>query len=140
MTPFSTLLIAQLLCSAFLSILFLQSGLDKIWHYQDNKAWLTEHFSKSPLSGMVGFLLPTITLLELAGGGLSLIGMISLCVYDSVMIGVWGALLSALALLALFFGQRIAKDYEGAGNLVPYFLLAIVTLYLLSSEFFFVQN
>jgi hypothetical protein len=31
----------------------------------------------------------------------------------------------------LFFGQRLAKDYAGAGGLVPYFLVAVINLYIL---------
>ena len=33
--------------------------------------------------------------------------------------------------MALFFGQRMAKDYAGAAVLVPYFLLTLVAIYLL---------
>jgi len=42
-----------------------------------------------------------------------------------------GAVISAVAIIALFFGQRIAKDYAGAAVLVPYFLLALLAIYLL---------
>jgi hypothetical protein len=31
--------------------------------------------------------------------------------------------------LALFFGQRMAKDYVGAGGLVPYFLVSLAALF-----------
>ena len=41
------------------------------------------------------------------------------------------AILSAAAITALFFGQRMAKDYAGAAVLVPYFLLTLVAMYLL---------
>jgi diacylglycerol kinase len=37
-----------------------------------------------------------------------------------------------MSILALFFGQRVAKDYAGAAVLVPYFLLTLVALYLLT--------
>ena len=36
------------------------------------------------------------------------------------------------AIMALFFGQRVAKDYAGAAVLVPYFLLTLVAMYLLA--------
>ncbi len=45
----------------------------------------------------------------------------------------YGAIVSAFAILALFFGQRMAKEYAGAAILVPYFLLALVAIYLLGS-------
>jgi hypothetical protein len=44
----------------------------------------------------------------------------------------YGAIVSALAIIALFFGQRMAKDYPGAAVLIPYFLLALVAIYLLA--------
>jgi hypothetical protein len=39
-----------------------------------------------------------------------------------------GLLIAALNFLALFLGQRIAKDYEGAAVLVNYFILNIIGL------------
>jgi hypothetical protein len=51
--------------------------------------------------------------------------------WDST-VAFYGALISAIAILALFFGQRIAKDYAGAAVLVPYFLLALAAIYLLA--------
>jgi len=38
-----------------------------------------------------------------------------------------------VALLMLFFGQRLAKDYEGAAVLVPYFILASGALWLMGA-------
>jgi diacylglycerol kinase len=39
---------------------------------------------------------------------------------------------AAIAVVALFLGQRMAKDYAGAAVLVPYFLLTLVAIYLLA--------
>jgi hypothetical protein len=49
-------------------------------------------------------------------------------------IALYGAILSAAGITALFFGQRIAKDYAGAAVLVPYFLLTLVAIYLLAQR------
>jgi diacylglycerol kinase len=73
-----------------------------------------------------------ITLLEVAAGTLSAIGCIILIVSRETNIAFYGAVSSAVALIALFFGQRMAKDYAGAAVLVPYFLLTLVTIYLLA--------
>ena len=43
-------------------------------------------------------------------------------------------MISAISLIALFFGQRMAKDYAGAAVLVPYFLLALSAIYLLAAS------
>jgi hypothetical protein len=39
--------------------------------------------------------------------------------------------LSITAMLMLFFGQRMAKDYTGAAALIPYFILASSALCLM---------
>jgi hypothetical protein len=122
----------QIFGSAFLAILFLQSGIDKIIDHRSNLDWLKGHFAKSPLAGVVPVLLAAITLLELAAGGLSAIGCLMLIVSRETTLAFYGAVGSAVALIALFFGQRMAKDYAGAAVLVPYFLLTLVAIYLLA--------
>ena len=123
----------QLLVSAFLAILFLQSGIDKIVDRPGNLEWLKGHFAKSPLAGMVLLLFGVLTLLELSAGILSAIGFVMLLVSHNSVISFYGAMLSAIAIVALFFGQRMAKEYAGAAVLVPYFLVTLVAIYLLAS-------
>jgi hypothetical protein len=122
----------QILASAFLAILFLQSGIDKILDRRGNFEWLKGHFAKSPLAGTVPALLISITILELAAGALSAVGCVLVIVLKDSTIALYGAILSAAAITALFFGQRIAKEYAGAAVLVPYFLLTLVAIYLLA--------
>jgi hypothetical protein len=127
-TSDSAIFILQTFISAFFAILFLQSGVDKIIDRRGNLEWLTGHFAKSPLAGIVGVLLSIITMMELAAGALSAIGCIMILLRHNSTIAFYGATLSALALLALFFGQRMAKDYPGAAALVPYFLVVIAAI------------
>lgn len=122
----------QIFASAFLAILFLQSAIDKIIDYRGNLEWLKGHFAKSQLAGVVAILLAAITLLEVAAGALSAIGCLILIVSQETTIAFYGAVASAVSLITLFFGQRMAKDYAGAAVLVPYFLLALVAIYLLA--------
>src|SRR5437762_11059309 len=75
-----TIFILQLLTSAFLGILFLQSGIDKIVDRRGNLEFLQGHFAKSPLSGMVPPLVTLITILELLAGVLSAIGCVLIVV------------------------------------------------------------
>src|SRR5207247_6289264 len=124
--------VLQILVSAFLAILFLQSGIDKVVDRRGNLEWLQEHFAKSPLAGSVPALLTIITILETAAGALSAIGCVLVILFRDSTIAFCGAVISAVAILALFFGQRMAKDYAGAAVLVPYFLLALVAIYLLA--------
>jgi hypothetical protein len=122
----------QIFGSAFLAILFLQSGIDKVIDYRSNLEWLKGHFAKSQLAGVVSVLLAAITILEVAAGALSAIGCVILIVSRDTTLAFYGAVISAVALIALFFGQRMAKDYAGAAVLVPYFLLALAAIYLLA--------
>ena len=122
----------QIFVSAFLAILFVQSGVDKIVDRRGNLEWLSGHFSKSPLAGMVPALLIAVTILELAAGALSAVGCLLIIFLKDSAIAFYGAILSAAAVTALFFGQRIAKEYAGAAVLVPYFLLTLVAIYLLA--------
>lgn len=122
----------QIFGSAFLAVLFLQSGIDKIVDYRGNLEWLKGHFAKSSLAGFVPVLLMGLTLLEVIAGALSAIGCLILIVSGTSTVAFYGAVMSAVALIGLFFGQRMAKDYAGASVLVAYFLLTLVTIYLLT--------
>jgi hypothetical protein len=122
----------RILVSALLAILFLQSGIDKLVDRDGNLEWLKGHFAKSPVAGIVPTLLTVITILEVAAGSLSAIGCLIVILLRDSTVAFYGAVLSALAVLALFFGQRMAKEYAGAAVLVPYFLLMLVAIYLLA--------
>src|SRR6267378_675251 len=124
----------QIFASAFLAILFLQSGIDKIVDRRGNLEWLTGHFAKSPLAAIVPVLLIAITILELAAGALSALGCVLLIFLQDATVAFYGAVIATVAILALFFGQRIAKDYAGAAVLVPYFLLSLIAIYLLAQR------
>jgi len=122
----------QVLVSAFLAILFLQSGIDKVVDRRGNLEWLKGHFAKSPLVGIVPLMVTAITILEIGAGTLSAIGCGLIIFSRNSMLAFYGAVVAAISILALFFGQRMAKDYAGAAILVPYFLLALIAIYLLA--------
>src|SRR5438046_7900653 len=124
----------QILVSAFLAILFLQSGIDKIVDRRGNLEWLKGHFAKSPLAGFVPAMVTLITIIEIAAGALSAIGCVVIILFRDATIAFYGAVISAVAVVSLFFGQRMAKDYAGAAVLVPYFLLTLAAIYLLAQR------
>src|SRR5206468_11938938 len=103
----------QILVSAFLGILFLQSGIDKVVDRRGNLEFLQGHFAKSPLAGMVPLLVTLITILEVLAGALSAIGCVVIVVMHDPTVAFYGAVISSFSILALFFGQRMAKDYAG---------------------------
>lgn len=119
-----------LFAALFTAILFIQSGLDKVFDWKGNLEWLTGHFSKTFVAGMVPMMLATITVMEIVTGTLAAAGMIYFFVSDSTYLIFLSAVIGAGSITALFFGQRLAKDYAGAAVLVPYFLLMIVMMIL----------
>lgn len=119
-----------LFSSLLIAILFIQSGLDKVLDWKGNVEWLTGHFSKTFLNGTVPAMLAAITLMELATGVLAAAGIFYFVVYGSTALIFWASVIGTASITALFFGQRVAKDYAGAAVLVPYFILLIVTMYL----------
>jgi hypothetical protein len=121
-------LIVQVLAVSFLAILFLQSGLDKVVDKKGNLDWLSSHFANSPFKNFVPVLFFTITVVELLSGILNLLGVVFLLLEGSLMLALYGTILASVALIMLFLGQRIAKDYVGAQSLVSYFILTILTL------------
>ncbi|MEM7485326.1 MAG: DoxX family protein [Bacteroidota bacterium] len=121
----------QILLFIFLAITFLQSGIDKIMDWKGNLSWLTGHFSKTFLKNTVPLLLGTILLLELVSGVLSVVGMVQFIISGDSVLGFYGAMLSGITLLMLLFGQRVAKDYEGARTIVVYLIPTLVLVYLL---------
>ena len=119
-----------LFAALLMSILFIQSGLDKVFDWKGNLEWLTGHFSKTFLGGMVPMMLATIAVMELATGLLAAAGIFYFLAGGSTVLIFYASVLGAASITALFFGQRVAKDYPGAAVLVPYFILLILLMYL----------
>lgn len=123
---------ASILLLAFLAITFIQSGYDKLFYWKDNLDWLKEHFAKTQLKNLVRLALLNILVLELISGILCVVGGIELFVSNGRTFGLYGAVFSSITLLMLLFGQRLAKDYDGARTIVIYFIPAIMAVLLLS--------
>ena len=128
MEHYSIIQIVQILIGAFLGVAMVQSGVDKITDWKGNHSWLVSHFFNSFLAPFVTPMLGTVTALETIGGLLLLFGAGNGLINGDTYYVLCGLLVIAINLLALFFGQRIAKDYEGAAVLVNYFILTIIGL------------
>ena len=118
------------LTAILVSILFVQSALDKVFDWKGNLGWLNGHFEKTPLAKAVPLLLAVITLMELSAGILAGVGVIYFAATGSMFLMFVASVVGALSIISLFFGQRIAKDYPGAAVLVPYFLTMILLMLL----------
>src|SRR5207253_7531632 len=101
----SILYLLQILVSAFLAILFLQSGIDKIVDRRGNLEWLKGHFAKSPLGGFVPLLFAALTIIEVAAGVLSGIGFLALILAHNPAIEFSGDDVSALAFFVFIYDK-----------------------------------
>ena len=133
-------LIIQVLAVSFLAILFLQSGIDKVMDKKGNLEWLISHFANSPFKNFVPVLFFTVTVVELLSGILNLLGVLFLLLDGSLLLALYGTILASVALIMLFLGQRIAKDYIGAQSLVSYFILILLLVFGYTVGFRYLQN
>lgn len=115
---------------AIMSILFLQSGLDKITDWKGNLEWLTGHFAKSPFKNIVPAILGVLTFQEVLTGFLCLGGIFAYLIAGITLPAIIGLIVGLSSFVALFLGQRLAKDYAGAGALVPYMIFNVLILYI----------
>lgn len=124
--------VASILLLAFLALTFLQSSYEKIFYWKDNVTWLKEHFAKTPLKNQVPLALLHLLILELISGILCVVGAIQLFTNNGREFGFYGAIFSCICLLMMLFGQRLAKDYDGARTIVIYFIPAVMAVYWLN--------
>jgi len=124
--------LAAIFALLFLAITFLQSGYDKFTDFNGNLSWLTEHFANTFFKDKVSIALKIILLFEVIAGILCVVGMIEMSISGGTTFGKYGACVSCITLLMLLFGQRVAKDYDGARTIAIYFIPAVLAVFWLS--------
>ena len=118
--------LCQTLIAIFLMVVFIQSGIDKVLNRKDNLDFFKSHFSKTIFKNLTSVLLAILTILELIGGFVLAYGVFhALYFLDTIWI-FNGFVILSITLIFLMFGQRITKDYVGAADLVPYFILIML--------------
>ena len=118
--------LCQIFIAIFLSIAFFQSGLDKVIDRKGNLDFLKAHFSNTPLIKIIPIMLLILTFLEIIGSLMLGYGVYYAFVNRSTLWIFYGFVVIAITIIILFAGQRIAKDYLGAADLVPYFILIML--------------
>ncbi len=118
--------LCQTLIAIFLMVVFIQSGVDKVLNRKDNLDFFKSHFSKTIFKNITPILLTILTILELIGGIVLAYGVFhTLYFLDTIWI-FNGFVILSITLIFLISGQRIAKDYIGAADLIPYFILIML--------------
>jgi putative oxidoreductase len=123
----------EVLILIFLTITFIQSGVDKLIDWKGNLSFIKGHFKNSPLKNSVPLLLGVILVIEIIAGILMAIGVYQLYTSEAKEIAILGVELSAITLIFLLIGQRLAKDYAGAMTLAVYFIITLLGVFLLNS-------
>ena len=123
----------EVLVLLFLTVTFLQSGIDKLFDWKGNVAFIKDHFKNSPLKNTVPLLLAIILVLEIVAGFCMLFGIYELYTSGAKEIALFGTELCAVTLIFLLIGQRLAKDYAGAMSLAVYFIITLWGVFLLNS-------
>lgn len=122
--------IGFLLILSFFSIVFIQSGFDKVFDHKGNLSFLRDLLGKFFNQSLITLAFISVTVLELFSGFLCLAGVFYTLFYDSSLIGLVGLIVGSVALLVLLFGQRVSKNYEGAKTITIYFILSIIGVLL----------
>ena len=118
--------LCQIFIAIFLFIAFFQSGLDKVIDRKGNLDFLKAHFSDSPIVKIIPIMLLILTFLEIIGSLMLGYGVYYAFAKRSTLWIFYGFVVIAITIIILFAGQRIAKDYLGAADLVPYFILIML--------------
>jgi uncharacterized membrane protein YphA (DoxX/SURF4 family) len=123
--------VARLFVSAFLAVLFLQSGLDKVLDRKGNVDHFRSVFERSFLRRFSKALLTLITLGEISAGVLSAAGCLTLLATRERAMAFAGAALASACVISVFLGLRLVRDYPAAARVVPYFISCLAALVLL---------
>jgi uncharacterized membrane protein YphA (DoxX/SURF4 family) len=122
--------IAFLFVLAFFLIVFIQSGIDKVFDFKGNLSFLNDLLGAFFSRPLIMLALISVTILELLSGLLCLIGIVDVLFNGSNFIGLLGLIIGSFALLVLLFGQRVSKNYDGAKTIAIYFILATMGIAL----------
>jgi hypothetical protein len=123
----------EVLILLFILLTFVFSGIEKIVDFKGQILWLNDHFKGTFLVGILPLLLGVLILLDLVVSALSILGLFFLLKFQELTVGLYACILAAIVLIFLLFGQRIAKDFQGAFTIVGYFMVVVFGVWLFSN-------
>lgn len=122
---------AVLLLLLLFSATFGFSAWEKITDWKGNKTFLKAYFKETWVPPFVPMIMGVLLVIELLATFIGVLAMFEI-IQDKMYtnLSLYAGLLYCLALLILLIGQRIAKDYDGARNIVIYFIPAVFLIFL----------
>lgn len=122
----------HLLVLLFILLTFAFSGVEKIRGWQGQLSWLKAHLKGTFLAPIMPLLLGVLIVLDLAVSILCILGLFFMFYNGELSVGLYACNLAAIVLLFLLFGQRMAKDFQGAFTIVGYYIVVLFGVWLFS--------
>lgn len=123
---------AVLVLLVLFTITFAWSAQEKLFDWKGNIKWLQSFFVNTWVPAYVPLLMGFLLLIETLASFIGLLAIINMVLAkDYRELALYACLLYCFAFLFMLLGQRIAKDYDGARNIVIYLIPAVFLLYLL---------
>lgn len=123
----------ELFCLLFILITFGYSGYEKTIDWKGQILWLQKHFEHRFLYKYIPTLLGILIFLDAVTFLLCCIALIELLLYQQQFFGLMASSAAAIVLLCLLYGQRVAKDFQGAATISIYFGIIVLSLWLFST-------
>jgi len=123
-------LLPHYLILLFIIITFLISGIEKITDWKGQVDFFKSHFDGTFLKPLSGINLGLLIVANMVVSGLAIKAIYDLIFGPNLTYGLYATVGASIVVLALLFGQRIAKDYQGAASLTSYFMVTIFGVYL----------
>ena len=124
---------AELLILLFILLTFAFSAVEKMLDVKGQVVWLKEHMKGTFLVPIMPLLLGVLIVLDIVVSILSILAVYYLLQFQEKTMGLYSCILAAITLLLLLFGQRMAKDFQGAFTIVGYFMVVLFGVWLFSN-------
>ncbi|MFK8281174.1 hypothetical protein [Capnocytophaga cynodegmi] len=112
----------------FLIITFGYSAFEKIVDFRKSVIYYRDYLSDTFLEKYIAIILIFVIAAEVISTILFLVGIFEIFSLGAVFYGFYGLVIASSTLLCFLFGQRLAKDYEGARGIAIYFIICLIGL------------
>lgn len=117
---------ALLFVFLFLIITFGYSAFEKITNFKESVIYYKNYFSETFLEKYITLILFFVIVAEVVSTILFSVGILEIFSLKLVYYGFYGLVIASSTLLCFLFGQRLAKDYEGARGIAIYFIICLI--------------
>lgn len=124
--------IPELTILIFLFITFGISVIEKCMDWKGTISYIQHNFQHTFIKKYITLLIFVLLCLEIVTSGFLVFGFYQLLDKGVTDMALVACTLSAICILYMLIGQRIAKDYVGATSLTVYLIITVFGMYLLN--------